>query len=977
MITPLKLAAFAGISMFVFSAAQAERERVNIDFDWKFKAGEQTGAQSIDYNDADWRTLDVPHDWSIEGEYSADAPAGGSGAYLPTGIVWYRKTIDIPSDWKGRDVSIEFDSVYMNSTVWVNGVELGSRPYGYVTFAYDLTPYLRSGKNVIAVRVDNEQQPSARWYTSTGILGSVSLLATDPVHVKRGGIFFQTLTADKERALVQVETEIVGDEKATVLNQLISDDGKVAGEALGAGKQQFEVNQPKLWGVDEPNLYTLRTTVTSEGKEVDAIETQVGIRTLTFDPHTGFALNGEPMKMKGVCEHHDGGPVGGAIPRKILKERLELLKAMGCNAIRTSHNPRTQEFYELCDALGIMVMDEIFDGWHQKAEADYGARFFRQWWKIDVEEWLRSNRNHPCIVMYSIGNETGQDDLHDITGYIKKFDDTRPTTGGSVFQGVDIQGFNGPGGMPGAMQKFHEQYPNELCVRTEVPHTLQTRGFYRVRTWWRDKDRPRNEIPEYGAEQIFFDGHPRYSSSYDNCGVRISARTSWRETRDMPWVIGEFRWTGFDYLGEASFGDGEFPARIWNFGIIDLAGFPKDLYWFYQSQWTKEPMVHILPHWTHRFLEPGTPVPVVAYSNCDEVELFLNGESLGRKSEDPEWLEFIWRVPYIPGELKAVGYDNGKPVAEKVWKTAGPPITLGLETNNIELKADRLDTATLTVQALDANGNNVPWAMNRISFTIEGPVENLGFENGDPVDVNPHRVDYRDLFYGYARGFFQGTDGDAPIQITAATILGDTLFEDSEQVAIDVGRVMLRGKLPEADIEIRYTTDGSDPLSGNLYKEPFTLRDSTTVRAVVVRDGTPLMVLEQEFVKGKKPRVSDIRWSPDYEESGWEFQAGEGYRGPHDPQVTGTWERGGTLYEIREDGVMYESPGTPDEKPFAYWVYDYPLDPFEAGHENAGSGQVCWLPLGTATSKVKLENQDADKLLIYKGENPQIYHRTN
>lgn len=953
----------------------AGRESLNIDFDWKFHEGEQEGAQAVGYDDADWRVLDVPHDWSIEGEYSADAPDGGRCAYLPTGIVWYRKTINIPASWKGKKVSIEFDSVYMNSTVWINGIKLGERPYGYVTFHYDLTPYLNATENVIAVRVDNTLQPSARWYTGTGIFGSVELLATESVHVRRGGVFFQTLEADESFARLQVETEIVGDSDAQVLNELIAPDGKVAGQVEGAGKQQFQIVDPELWRLNDPRLYRLRTTVRSGGRVVDQIETSVGIRTLKFDSQTGFALNGVPMKLKGVCEHNDGGPVGAAFPEKILRERLVLLKAMGCNAIRTSHNPRTQTFYRLCNELGILVMDEIFDGWHQKAAADYGARFFDDWWQIDVEEWLRANRNHPCIVMYSIGNETGESDTHDITGFIKQFDTTRPTTGGSVFEGVDIQGFNGPGGMPGAMEKFHAAYPDQLCVKTEVPHTLQTRGFYRVRTWWRDKNRPRNEIPDYGTEQIFFDGHPRYSSSYDNCGVRISARSSWRETRDMPWVIGEFRWTGFDYLGEASFGDGEFPARIWNFGIIDLAGFPKDHYWFYQSQWSDNPMVHILPHWTHRFLEPGTPVPIVAYSNCDEVELFLNGDSLGVKEQDPVWLEFVWQVPYEPGELKAVGYRNGKLVAEKIWVTAGAPVRLGLEVNNAALQADRLDTSTVTVQALDAKGNNVPWAMNRIEFSIEGPVKHLGFENGDPVDATPHRVNHRNLFYGYARGFFQATEVPGPIQLTAAAILGDTLFEDSEQVAIDVQRIMLRGVSAKEEISIRYCIDGSDPMQGELYTKPFVLDASARVKAVVLRDGVALLHLDQEFTKGVKPKITDPRWAPHFDESNWAYHAGEGYDGPHDREVLGKWERDGILYEIREDGVMYENAGSLEEQPFAYWVYDYPLDPFEAGFENAGSGQVCFLPLGTATAEIELRNQEATELIIHWGAKPQVYTR--
>jgi len=954
---------------FATVCQSALRERINIDFDWKFKAGDHPGAEAVDYDDTNWRALDVPHDWSIEGEYREDAPAGGRCGYLPTGIVWYRKEIDFSNDWKNRKVSVEFDSVYMNSTVWINGIKLGTRPYGYVTFAYDLTPYLKPGKNILAVRVDNEQQESGRWYTGTGIFGHVNLLVTGPVHVRRGGIFFRTLEASREKAVVKIDTEVIGDSKAEVIHQLFSP----SGEKVAEGFQTLEVSNPKLWSVKTPYLYTLRTLVKSRGRLVDQVDMQVGIRTLTFDNHSGFYLNGVPMKLKGVCEHHTGGPLGGAIPEKILRERLLLLKEMGCNAIRTAHNPRTQDFYRLCSELGIMVMDEIFDGWHRKAAADYGARFFKDWWKTDVEEWVRADRNYPCVVIYSIGNETGRKDVNNISGYIKKFDPTRPTTGGTVFEGVDIPGFNGPGGLPGAMEEFHKKYPDKICVRTEVPHTLQTRGFYRVRTWWRDKGKPHNPIPDYGTKQIFFDGHPRYSSSYDNCAVRICARQSWRETRDMPWVIGEFRWTGFDYLGEASFSGGQWPARIWNFGIIDLAGLPKDHYWFYKSQWTDQPMVHILPHWTHRFLKRGTIVPVVAYSNCEEVELFLNGKSLGRKTEDPQWLEFLWKVPYEPGELKAVGYNDGKAVAKKIWRTAGPPVKLKLETNNSNLKPDRRDTATLTFSAIDADGNVTPWAMNRVEFKIEGPVKNLGFENGDPVDVTPHRVSHRNLFYGYGRGFFQSLGKDGPIQITAAAILGDTLFEKEEQVAIDVQRIMLRGRRTMDAYTIRYTLDGSNPMNGKIYDGPFKIMDSAEVRAVVLRGGKPLIFLSQKFKKGKKPRITDPRWDSSYSNEPAKKKGKKGkksksakvkpFNGPFDKELIGQWKEGGKIFEFRADGGVYKGTGKSAQL-VAYWWYDFPDDVFEIPGDT-GSGEMRWKKSGDC-SKLKLEIQKAQKLFIQK-----------
>jgi beta-galactosidase len=946
---------------------------VKFDFDWKFKAGDSPGAESADYNDADWRVLDVPHDWSIEGVYAADNASGGRCGYLPAGTVWYRKEFGFSNDWKDKKVSIEFDGVFMNSTVWLNGEELGTRPYGYIAFAYDLTSHLRPRRNILAVRVDNEQQPSGRWYTGTGIYGHVHLRITNPVCFRRGGIFFQTLEANADRAIVSIDSEVEAGSSGTVTATLFSKDWKSVASDMtalvnGQASQKMTVENPELWSVSEPFLYTLRMTVEQSGQIVDQVDTRVGIRTLTFDKKTGFYLNGVSMKLKGVCEHHDGGPVGAAFPDQILRERLVLLKEMGCNAIRTAHNPRTSVFYDLCDELGIMVMDEIFDGWHKKAEADYGGRFFDQWWKTDVEEWLRSNRNHPCIVMYSIGNETGEEDIHDITGYIKKFDTSRPTTGGTIFKGVDIQGYNGPGEMPGAMQAFHEKFPDDICVRTEVPHTLQTRGFYRVRTWWRNKGDPHNEIPDYGTEQIFFDGHSRYSSSYDNCGVRMSARQSWRETRDMPWLIGEFRWTGFDYIGEASFASGEWPARIWNFGVIDLAGLPKDHFWFYQSQWTDKPMVHILPHWTHRDLKPGAVVPVVGYSNCDEVELFLNGKSLGRKTEDKEWLEFVWYVPYEPGVLRAVGYKSGKAAAEKIHRTAGSPVRLKLETNNSNLKPDRVDTATLTFSAVDTGGNTVPWAMNRVEFEIEEPVKHLGFENGDPVDVTPHRTNYRNLFYGFGRGFFQSLETDGPVCITAAAILGDTLFEDEEQVAIDVRQIMLRGVQMDKQVSIRYTIDGSDPMFGEIYDKPFMLTGSAEVRAVILREENPVLMLSQKFKKGSKPQITDPRWDPAYNGSPLDIWAG-GYSGPFDKELIGMWKAEDELFEFCSDGVVCQGANA-----VAWWWYEFPDDIFEAGSD-AGNGELLWKKTGEVL-QMKLETQSANRLfLTRKGITQKILNR--
>ena len=577
---------------------------------WKFSRSNPENAYQRDYDDSSWENVDLPHDWSILGPYDKDNPSRGQGAYLPAGIGWYRKNIELQTLDPDHQYLILFDGVFMNSTVWVNGREVGGRPYGYISFYFDITDKLVPGVNSIAVRVDNEKVPNARWYAGCGIYGDVHLIVKNKINFEQWGIFVTTPDITIDSATVAVEAAVNNGTNVSTNAQIKSVIVDKQGTPVARNSQtvqmpandqvvehfEMKVENPSKWSPQSPYLYTLISTILVDGKVTHSQETRFGIRSLRFDAKEGFFLNGVHTKLKGVCEHSDGGPVGAAIPEKVLRRRLRILKEMGCNAIRTAHNPRRPIFYELCDEMGIMVMDEIFDGWHRKARYGYSALYFKDWWKTDVRDWVKRDRNHPSVIMYSLGNETGIYDEYDISDEIKKYDPTRPTSGGSLLFGVDIPGFNAPGANPGVLEKFHRENPDKPVVLTEVPHTLQTRGFYRTMTWWRNPKNLKNYFPPYHDKQIFFDGHPRYNSSYDNAGVRITARQSWKRTQENPWILGEFRWTGFDYLGEASFGGGKWPARIWNFGIIDLCGFPKDHYYFYQSQWTQEPMVHMLPH---------------------------------------------------------------------------------------------------------------------------------------------------------------------------------------------------------------------------------------------------------------------------------------------------------------------------------------------------------------------------------------------
>ncbi|MDT8391229.1 MAG: glycoside hydrolase family 2 TIM barrel-domain containing protein [Lentisphaeria bacterium] len=965
------------------------RLTTTIDFDWRFHLGDPVGAHTADYDDSAWRVLDLPHDWSIEGEYAEDNPSGTQCGFLPTGIGWYRKELVIPEDERDPRYELQFDGIYMNSEVWCGGISLGKRPYGYISVNYDLTGHLRPGRNVIAVKVDASLQPSSRWYNGSGIYGHVKLARRGAVHVPTWATYITTPEITGSGACVHIETAVMSDHAGTarVRSAVLDPSGASVAEVSSSHRlapgvaqavaQDCRVPAPRLWSPDTPHLYTLRTQIWEGGTLRDLTETTFGIRSIEVNASKGFLLNGVPTKLKGVCNHHDAGPVGAAVPENVLERRIRLLKEMGCNAIRTAHNPRKPAFYDLCDRMGMMVMDEIFDGWKTKQEQDYGGLHFADWWRRDVADWVRRDRNHPCVVMWSIGNETGTDDEHDISGFIKTFDDTRPVTGGDVHSGVDVSGFNGKAEVPGFLETFKAEHPDQPIVLTEVPHTYQTRGFYRVLNWWSQVNRPRFEIPSLGEKQIFFDGHFKFSSSYDNSGIRMCARQSWKRTREHDWIIGEFRWTGFDYLGETFPGSG-WPIRFWSHGIIDLCGFPKDHYFLYQSFWTEKPMVHILPHWTHRGME-GTTIPVVVYSNCDTVELFLNGISLGVKHRG-ELLDFQWQVPYEPGELKAVAFKGNKKVAGTAQRTASDPVELRLVADNTDLIPDRRDIAHLTFTAHDAKGTLVPWSNDPIHVEFKGPVRHLGFENGNHTDLTPHRIKQRNIFHGMGLGIFQATGEDGPIEITAAGILGDDVFADHVSVAIVVNRIALRGDLADTDIQIHYTTDGSEPSpAAPQYEAPIALTRSATVRTLVVRDGRPFMRFERAFTKGEREPVTDPRLVLPNGESSVQV---DGFVGPFAKEVVGTWKLWRRRLQFRPDGTVVESFRT-DERPprdgeaavsssvTAYWWYDYPLDLFE-DPDDTGQGEIRWASSGE-TFKLVLSSRGASAKLTM----PDCTHLTD
>ena len=768
------------------------RDRQCFDKDWRFILGDSVQMSKVEYNDSWWRKLDVPHDWAIEGDFYAGNPSGAGGGALPGGIGWYRKHFQI-SDLSPLTSKfyIEFDGVYMNSTVYVNGQKVGYRPYGYSSFEYDITPYLKEGENVVAVRVDNSDQPNSRWYSGCGIYRHVWFTKTHPVHVAHWGTNVVS-TVSKGKGKVSIEVTLEG--KGTVENTLLDPKGKVVGKSKGL-TSSITINNPMRWSCETPNIYKVRTEVKSGGKVVDTYETTTGFRDFKFDPQTGFWLNGKNFKLNGVCEHHDFGCLGAALNEDALHRKLSKLKAMGVNSIRSSHNPPVPELLNMCDTMGLIVMDESFDMWRRKKTQNDYARFFEEWHERDLSDLVLRDRNHPCILMWSIGNEvleqwssTDSDELTleqanlllnasrdastlakdgemspnslltiHLVDIIRKYDKSRPITAGCnepspnnhLFKSgvIDIIGFN-----------YHHQwvkdvrknFPDKPFIFSESVSALQTRGFYKM---------PSDSVIWAPKEWYLPYTDPSYMcSSYDNMHASWSSthEETWDVVKHNDFVGGQYIWTGWDYIGEPTpYG---FPARSSYFGIIDLAGFPKDSYYMYQSEWTTTPVLHLFPHWNWL---PGQTIDMWCYyNNADEVELFINGKSQGvrRKTEEQPAGRYDmhqtkaklnseyhvgWRVTFEPGEVKAVARKNGKVVNEQVIKTAGAPASIRL-TPDYQGKT----TTFVNVEVVDKDGNLCPLAEDQIYFSTNGEAEIIGTDNGCQTSMENFKAPQRKAFFG-------------------------------------------------------------------------------------------------------------------------------------------------------------------------------------------------------------------------------------
>ncbi|SHN37265.1 beta-galactosidase [Mucilaginibacter sp. OK098] len=773
------------------SFAQQTRSVADFDKGWHFHLGDVNDGEKASVSDASWRLLNLPHDWSIEGKFSKDNPATPEGGALPGGMGWYRKTFTVPAVSKGKLVYIDFDGVYQKSDVWVNGHHLGFRPNGYISFRYELTPYLNfGGANTIAVKVDNSVQPNSRWYSGSGIYRNVWLVTTNKVAIDHWGTYVTTTDISTKSAMVNLKVRVKNEVKSsaiTVKTVIYDAAGK---EVSGSGdivtkanlkdtiinlNQNITVKNPVLWSIERPYLYKVVTIVIADNKIADVYSTPLGIRYFNFDADKGFTLNGKPMKILGVCDHHDLGSLGAAINTRALERQLQMLKAMGCNGIRTSHNPPAPELLDLCDKMGFIVMDEAFDCWEwKKATFDYHL-YFKEWHKRDLEDQILRDRNHPSIMIWSIGNEIPQQSdtsalriAPELTGIVHSLDTTRPITTANDNPGknnkiiqsgaIDLIGYNYH---EFDYAKFHARYPGKKFIATETTSGLETRGHYdmpsdSIRVWPSRYDKP------------FTDGNPDNSvSAYDN------VRPAWGSTHEATWKVmkkydflsGMFIWTGFDYLGEPT--PYSWPSRSSYFGIIDLAGFPKDVYYMYQSEWTDKTVLHIFPHWNW---EAGKTVDVWAfYNHADEVELYLNGKSVGIKKKAGDDLHVMWRLKYEPGTLKAVSRKNGKIVLTQEIHTAGKPAKIELIADRKNIKADGKDLSFITVKILDKEGNVVPDAANLVKLKINGEAFIAGVDNGDPVSHDSFKVDYRKAFNGLALAIVQAKEKAGNITFTASS----------------------------------------------------------------------------------------------------------------------------------------------------------------------------------------------------------------
>lgn len=827
----------------VCSETSVVRERININRDWRYQENDPVGVDSAlhyfrlkpyllpcannfiifgkkhrrpegnpggniayvssDFDDTGWRQLNLPHDWAIEEPFNIDY-MGSTGKLPYWGIRWYRKTFELTESDAGKQIYLDIDGAMSYASVWCNGQYVGGWPYGYASFRLDLTPYIKVGqKNVLAIRLDNPDDAS-RWYPGSGIYRNVWLLKTSPVHVEQWGTFVRNVQLNQEKAImemgvnvenhagkdvqVEVQTGIYlqdenGHPMGDKVAQYITKSMAIKKDSWASARFQFEVDAPKLWSIDAPNCYVAVSRIFKDGQEVDSYETPFGIRTIEFTHDQGFMLNGQKVAIKGVCMHHDLGALGAAFNEVAAERQLRIMKEMGANAIRTSHNPPAPELVALCDRMGLMMQLELADTWQKgKRKNDYNL-LFDDWSEADMRSLVRHYRNHPSVIMWSIGNEV-PDQMTDqgiiiarnLTAYCHDEDPTRPTSLGcnkrdaifrDIVNQVDIFGLN----------YFHKTYPlfkeynpTRRYHASETSSATSSRGeyFFPVTTHV-DDSRSGFQLSSYDMTTI---------------GWGCAPEVQFKMNEEYPFMSGEFVWTGFDYLGEPTpynkdltnllnfsdpaelekvrkeleeLGKIKTPSRSSYFGIVDLCGFPKDRYYNYKSYWCPDvPTVHILPHWNWEE-RIGKITPVHIYTSGDAVELFLNGKPLGRREKIHSYDRLTWDdVRYEPGVLKAVAYKNGQKWAEEVVETTGKPAALQVTPEKTVLKNDGTDLSFIRVAIVDSKGRAVPRSKNHLKFSVSGPAEIVATDNGDATSLLPFQLSERDAYNGLALVILRG-----------------------------------------------------------------------------------------------------------------------------------------------------------------------------------------------------------------------------
>ena len=801
------------------NATSDQRSVNSFDRDWKFYRGDAKGAEQPAFNDSSWRSLDIPHDFMIEGgpnpnpnttsqmdgPFDKNSPAGYSGGYLNGGIAWYRKTFTLPDADKGKRITILFDGAYMDSDVYLNGQKLGNHPYGFTSFCYDLTSSANFGadKNVLAVRL-NIIQPCCRWYSGGGLYRHVWLIDTQPVHVAQWGTYITTPKAGATDAEVDAKTEVDNDgtaaTMATLTTVLLDPSGKevarkedtqqIAPGATAAFDQDISLSSARLWSCETPVLYHGISEVRVNGALTDSYSTPFGIRSIEFTKDNGFLLNGQRVQIKGVCDHHDLGCLGSVALKRGFERQLQILKAMGCNALRTSHNPPSPELLDLCDQMGFLVMDECFDEWKlNKTKEGYG-RFFDEWSQKDLVSMLHRDRNHPSIIIWSIGNEVtegftanGYKVAQPLTDTCHREDPSRMVISAlqqpakalkyDFEQALDVFGCNYAVGIyndpqvKGVMPLVGSETSSQVDTRGEYGLHLDGQGNVQI------DPKPNGQVSCY---DLF---HPSWAQSAEIDLISVKNAT---------WNAGEFCWTGFDYIGEPT--PYTWPSRSSYFGINDLCGFPKDRYYLYKSQWGSEPLVHILPSSWNWAGFVGKNIPVRVFTNADSVELFLNDQSLGvknfladteivtetKKNKDkPETvtqnpsLHLAWSVPYAPGVLKAVAKKNGQVIATDEIRTAGAPAQITLTPDRDKIVANGQDLSYIKVTILDKDGNVCPDADNEIKFSLDGKAGILaGLDNGDATNHESFQGTQHKAFHGLALAVLKSNyDATGALTLTA------------------------------------------------------------------------------------------------------------------------------------------------------------------------------------------------------------------